>query len=95
MTRVVTTTEETMHSVTTGLAGSERIRLALTEAGMAMLCGAMLAQTAVITSLEAHRDIAWSWFAQVMAIGVGIGIGAVAGWRTVARRRWPTRRATA
>lgn len=76
-----------MRHPTTELDRSEKFRLSLTEAGMAMLCGALLAQTAVVTSLNAHHDLAWSWFAQIAAIAAGIGIGALAGWRGLARGR--------
>lgn len=76
-----------MRHLSTELDRSEKFRLTLTEVGMAMLCGALLAQTAVVTSLNSHQDLAWSWFLQIAAIAVGIGIGALAGWRTLARRK--------
>lgn len=76
-----------MRHLSTELDRSEKFRLTLTEVGMAMLCGALLAQTAVVTSLNSHQDLAWSWFMQIAAIGVGIGIGALAGWRSLGRWR--------
>ncbi len=62
------------------------VRMALTEMGMAALMGASLAMLGVLAQVGPPAELWWSSIAQLAALSVGVGVGALLGWRALAHR---------
>jgi hypothetical protein len=65
------------------------VRMALTEMGMAVLMGASLAMLSVLAEVGPPAELWWSSIAQLAALSVGVGVGALLGWRALSHRASP------